>query len=69
MDGISRYSGNKWLISDFMKGEILLLSNKGKIEKRIVSKKGSADFFYIHQKHLLVVPLMMDNQVVAYRLK
>lgn len=69
MDGISRYSENKWLISDFLKGEILLLNNKGSIEKRIISKKGSADFFYIHKKNLLIVPLMMDNQVVAYRLK
>lgn len=68
MDGISSYEGNKWLISDFLKGEILLMDNKGHIEKSIKSKVGAADFFYIKEKNLLVVPLFMDNKVVAYKL-
>ena len=68
MDGISAYEKDKWLVSDFLKGEILLLNSKGKIEKSIKTKKGSADFYYVNEKKLLVVPLMMDNQVVAYKL-
>lgn len=68
MDGISSYSENKWLVSDFIKGEILLINNKGEVEKSVVVKKGSADFFYVKEKNLLVIPLMMDNKVVAYTL-
>lgn len=68
MDGISSYSDNKWLVSDFLKGIIYLINNEGHIEKSLKSKKGSADFYYIREKNLLVVPLMMDNKVVAYTL-
>jgi len=68
MDGISRDSENKWIISDFIKGEILLLDGKGHVKKLITSQKGTADFYYIREKNLLVVPLMMDNRIVAYRL-
>ena len=68
MDGISSYAENKWLISDFIKGEILLINDKGHIEKSIKSKVGAADFFYILEKKLLVVPLFMDNAIVAYKL-
>lgn len=68
MDGISSYAENKWLISDFIKGEILLINDKGHIEKSIKSKVGAADFFYILEKKLLVVPLFMDNVIVAYKL-
>lgn len=68
MDGIARYGKHKWLVSDFLKGEILLINDKGHIEKSVKSKKGSADFYYIPEKNLLVVPMLMDNQVIAYRL-
>ncbi|HHI94887.1 MAG TPA: GTP-binding protein [Gammaproteobacteria bacterium] len=66
MDGISRYSKNRWIVTDFIKGEVLLLDTKGRVKKLLAVKKGSADFYYIREKNLLVIPLMMDNQVVAY---
>ncbi len=66
MDGISRYSKDQWIITDFIKGEVLLLDARGQVKKLLTLKKGSADFYYIREKNLLVIPLMMDNQVVAY---
>jgi len=70
MDGIAGYSRGRWLISDFIKGEVLLLNRAGQIEKTVATlKKGAADFYYLEAKHLIVVPLFMDNQVVAYRLE
>lgn len=68
MDGIARYDKKHWLISDFIKGEIYLTDNQGQVKKTITSKKGSADLYYIAAKHWLVVPLFLDNQVVAYQL-
>jgi len=68
MDGIARYSGDRWLISDFQKGEVLQLNKDGLIEKTVATlRKGAADFYYIDTKQLIIVPLFMDNQVVAYR--
>ena len=67
LDGIARYAKNKWLVSDFFKGEILLTNKSGHIEKSLPLKKSSADFYYLPEKHLIVVPLLMENQVVAYR--
>jgi hypothetical protein len=31
-------------------------------------KKGTADIYHILDKKLLVVPLLLDNQVIAYKL-
>lgn len=69
MDGIARYGRDKWLISDFIKGEVLLINKTGQIEKTIISKKGAADIFYIPEKNLVVVPLLMDGQVSAYKVE
>jgi sugar lactone lactonase YvrE len=68
LDGISLYGKDKWLVSDFINGDILLIDRQGKIEKNIKIKKGTADFYHIFDKKLLVVPLLFDNQVVAYKL-
>jgi sugar lactone lactonase YvrE len=68
LDGISLYGKDKWLVSDFINGEILLIDNQGKIEKSIKTQKGAADFYHVFDKELLVVPLIFDNSVVAYRL-
>ncbi|MFT5852458.1 MAG: hypothetical protein ACI87J_002435, partial [Colwellia sp.] len=68
LDGISLYGKDKWLVSDFINGEILLIDSKGKIEKSIKTKKGAADFYHIFDQELLVVPLIFDNSVVAYKL-
>lgn len=69
MDGISLHSRDQWLVSDFLKGEILLLDARGHVVRSVKSRAGSADFFYIREKGLLVVPLFMDNQVVAYKVE
>ncbi|BCG64067.1 MAG: hypothetical protein methR_P1833 [Methyloprofundus sp.] len=68
MDGIFPYSTGKWLVSDYIKGEVFVLNAYGKVEKSLKLKKGAADFYYIDNKKLLIVPLMEDNQVVAYTL-
>lgn len=68
MDGIYPYTDGKWLVSDYIKGEVFLLNTNGEIEKSLKLKKGAADFYYIHKKKLIIVPLMRDNQVVAYTL-
>ena len=69
MDGITRYGSDKWLISDFIKGEVLLIDKTGQIETTIFSKKGAADIFYVPEKKLVVVPLLMDGQVSAYKVE
>jgi len=68
LDGISLYGKDKWLVSDFINGDILLIDRQGKIEKNVKIKKGTADFYHIFDKNLLVIPLIFDNQVVAYKL-
>ena len=53
-------------MSDFIKGEILLIDNKDNVETLVSLQPGSADFFYVSDKNLIIIPLFMDNQVVAY---
>jgi DNA-binding beta-propeller fold protein YncE len=69
MDGISRYSSSHWLVSDFLKGKVLSISQTGEVKDVLTLKPGSADLFYVREKSLLVVPLFMDGKVVAYKLQ
>jgi sugar lactone lactonase YvrE len=58
---------NGWLASDFMKGELIMLSKKGKRESVTKLAPTAADFWLVEDKDLLLVPYFMGNRVAAYR--
>lgn len=60
---------NGWLATDFMRGELLSLSFKGKVKKRHSLGQTSADFWLQEEEGLLLVPYLMSNRVSAYRIK
>lgn len=69
MDGFVPYSSKKWLISDFLKGEVLTVTHNGAAETAIKLRPGSADIFYRRDDKILIAPFFMDGHVEAYALK
>lgn len=69
LDGIHKISKKEFLLTDFIKGELIVMSTKGKIKKtHKLALPSSADFFYIKEQNLLVVPYLMGGKVSAYKL-
>jgi len=59
---------NGWLATDFMRGELLSLSTRGKVKRRYKLGQTSADFWFEEDENLLLIPYLMGNRVAAYRL-
>lgn len=69
LDGIHKISRKEFFLTDFMKGELLVMDTKGNItETHKLASPSAADFFYIKEKHLLIVPYLMGQKVSAYQL-
>lgn len=68
LDGLHPLPRQHWLATDFVSGELLTLNRHGNIINRNALEPTSADFFYDHKQRLLVVPYLISNKVVAYRL-
>ena len=55
------------MIDDWLTGDVLHVSADGKPAPLLKLKPGSADHTYLADRQLLVIPLMKDNLLRAYR--
>ncbi len=67
--GVEPDGAGGYLVSDYVKGVVLRVSRGGRARTILTLSQGSADIGTIPDQHLLLVPMMMDGTVAAYRLR
>ncbi len=68
LDGIEP-EGDDFIVSDWVAGKVFLIAKSGKADLLLTLTQGTADIGYVPAEKLLIVPLMMSDKVVAYKLK
>ena len=68
MDGIEVLADGRVLATDWMAGGLMLLSPDGKVQVLDKLAPGSADLGFVPSKNMLLVPMMKDGKVIAFRL-
>lgn len=66
LDGVELTRKGNFLVSDWMAGKLYLISPKAEVETLLVLKQGSADIDYIQETGLVLIPMMLDNKLLAY---
>lgn len=66
LDGVSPDGRGNFLVTDWMTGDLLLVAPTGEFIKVMNLGEGAADFFYLIEDGVLVVPLMKEGRVNAY---
>jgi DNA-binding beta-propeller fold protein YncE len=69
LDGLVRLENGDYLASDWMAGGVFKIDAEGKAEKLIELGQGSADIDYVAADKLLLVPMMNDDKLIAYKLE
>lgn len=67
LDGIEA-DGDDFIVSDWVAGKVFRIAKSGKAEVLLTLAQGTADIGYVPAQKMLLVPLMMNDKVVAYRL-
>jgi hypothetical protein len=67
IDGIEPDGRGGYTVTDWTKGELLRVSADGVPSLLLTLKQGAADHTYVIDRALLVVPLVLDGAVRAYR--
>jgi len=67
LDGLQALKPGIYLVTDWGAGGLYRVV-KGKAERLIKLNKGSADFIYFPEQKTVMVPIMLSNALVAYRL-
>ena len=66
LDGVSPDGHGNFLVTDWVAGDLLLVSPEGDSIKIMHLGEGSADFFYLIKDGVLIVPIMKEGRVDAY---
>lgn len=68
LDGLALLQPGVFLVTDWGAGALYRVDSKGKAELLIDLNQGSADLAYLPDKKVVLIPMMLDNSLVAYRL-
>lgn len=68
LDGLEPDGAGNWLVSDWIAGGVHRVSPDGSHTPLLDLGMGSADIEYMPESGLVIVPMMLDGQVAAYRL-
>lgn len=68
LDGLQAIQPGVYLVTDWAQGALYRVDAKGKVDELIDLNQGSADLSYLPSKKMLLIPMMLDNSLVAYRL-
>jgi streptogramin lyase len=68
LDGVEPDGRGGYTVTDWLGGAIFHVSADGRATRLLDLNQGSADHEFIEGERLVVVPMMMDGKVTAYRL-
>lgn len=65
LDGIESDGSGSWYVTDWMDGALYQINAEGQAELLLDMNQGSADLGVINSESMILVPMMMDNTVIA----
>jgi hypothetical protein len=68
LDGLEPLDGTGYLVTDWVAGALYRVDVSGKADLWLKLTQGTADIGYVPAQHLLLIPMMMDDKLVAYKL-
>lgn len=69
LDGLEPDGDGNWIVSDWIAGGVHRIMPDGSHEMLIDLNMGSADLEYLPEEGLVIVPMMLDGTLDAYRLR
>ncbi len=69
LDGVEGNDDVGFYVTDWMNGKLFHISSAGEAKEILSLKQGSADHEFIIKKDLIIIPMMNDNIMYAYKIK
>ena len=69
LDGLEPLDATGYLVTDWVAGALYRIDVSGRADLWLDLNQGSADIGYVPAEHLLLIPMMKDDKLVAYRIE
>ncbi|MEE8321409.1 MAG: hypothetical protein V3R68_06160 [Gammaproteobacteria bacterium] len=67
LDGVEEDASGGYYVTDWMAGKLLHVDASGKSKILLTLNQGSADHEFIKEKNMVLIPMMKDNKLLAYK--
>jgi hypothetical protein len=67
LDGLEPFDAESYLVSDWVAGKVFRIARTGAAKELLSLGQGSADIGYIPSTRTLIVPMMVDGKLAAYK--
>ena len=68
LDGVEAGLDGDYYVTDWMVGKFYHVDKNGNADLMLTLEKGTADLEFIKEKNLIVLPMMLSNKLLAYKL-
>jgi len=69
LDGVEADGQNNYFVTDWMQGKLLYITPKGKSTTLIALPQGSADHTVLLEQNLVIIPMMLTGNLIAFEIK
>jgi sugar lactone lactonase YvrE len=69
LDGVEADGQGNFYVTDWFNGGLFKIDTQGNAEKLLTLAQGSADLDVVLSEKLLLIPMMLDNTLVAFKIK
>ncbi len=67
LDGLEPFDAESYIVTDFMAGKVYQITRSGAAKELLTLSLGSADLGYVPGSRTAIIPVMMEDKVVAYK--
>ena len=69
LDGIEPVEPGVYLVTDWVSGPLYRVDAQGNVVRLLDLHQGTADLTYLPSTKTILIPMMLDNALVAYKLE
>ena len=69
LDGVEPDGQGNFYVTDWISGGLMLIDRQGSATQLLPLAKGSADHEVVEDSNLIIIPMMLDHKLLAYKTK
>lgn len=68
LDGVESDGNNAYYVADWVGGKLLHIQKNGSFKEVLKLSQGVADHEVIHDKNIIIIPLMLEGKLITYKI-
>jgi hypothetical protein len=68
LDGVESDGKDAYYVADWVGGKLLHIQRNGRFKEVLKLSQGVADHEIIHEKNMIIIPMMLEGKLITYKI-